>query len=545
MAIEFREALAARLMEATPDLLASQDPDTGRLGEGIWIVTDQNALFPLAAAWETPGANHHCPDLLAAIVRGGDALIDDQDERGMWEFRKKDGSTWGPIYMPWTYSRWLRAFGIIREAMPGDARRRWEDALLLGYEGVADTALRRIHNIPAHHAMGLHHAGQLFDNRAWRDQAREFLLRVCEDQHPDGYWSEHVGPVVAYNFVYAEAIGVYHAQSGDEDVLPTLERAAEFHAEFVYPDGSRIETIDERNPYHPGAVEGNVGFSFSPIGREFLRRQWQHVPHITPDTAASFLLYGREGSLPEAPNDAGRATAVLAQGDALVHREGPWFVCLSAFVSPQTENRWVQDRQNFVSIYHDRLGLILGGGNTKLQPRWSNFTVGDVELLAHEPGDTDPTFAPPPGLTHIPSAIELDAETLSLSLDYGSARTRLTVDIVDDACARLRYEVLDGVATDVWAHLTLLTTLGTAVATGVGPVGDLSEESIVVEECGGWVAHGGWRLATPPGAELRWPVAPHNPYRKDGRAETSEGRLVVSLPFSAETPRHECVLRVV
>ena len=28
-------------------------------------------------------------------------------------FRKKDHSTWGPIYMPWVYSRMVRAYYIL------------------------------------------------------------------------------------------------------------------------------------------------------------------------------------------------------------------------------------------------------------------------------------------------------------------------------------------------------------------------------------------------------------------------------------------------
>jgi len=35
-------------------------------------------------------------------------------------------------------------------------------------------------------------------------------------------------------------------------------------------------------------------------------------------------------------------------------------------------------------------GLILGGGNTKLQPAWSSFTLGDITILSHRP-DTQPT----------------------------------------------------------------------------------------------------------------------------------------------------------
>ena len=129
-----------------PEILATQDPATGRFGTQPFIVTDQNVLWPLAVAWATeptaarPNPYHRSPELLAAIMDGGDALIAAADDRGMFEFRKKDNSTWGPIYMPWTYSRWIRAWSLIRDAMPEDRRSAWDSALTLAVDGIVATA---------------------------------------------------------------------------------------------------------------------------------------------------------------------------------------------------------------------------------------------------------------------------------------------------------------------------------------------------------------------------------------------------------------------
>ena len=107
-------------------------------------------------------------------MKAGDALIADMDASGQWEFRKKDGSTWGPIWMPWTYSRWVRTFALIRDDMPPERRDAWTKALTLGYTGIARSALGHVHNIPAHHAMGLYAAGQALDRPEWCRQAASF-----------------------------------------------------------------------------------------------------------------------------------------------------------------------------------------------------------------------------------------------------------------------------------------------------------------------------------------------------------------------------------
>ena len=246
----------------------------------IWATKDEHNPF------------YHDPKLLDAIVRGGDSLIGAQDKNGQWEFRKKDNSTWGMHYDPWLYSRWIRTYSLIRDAMPSKQRERWRKALELAYSGIAKNELKVIQNIPSHHAMGLYVAGKAMNHPEWCEQASAYLMRIVQAQNTNGFWSEHYGPVVHYNMVYVDALGTYYAMSHDARVLPALERAAKFHANFTYPDGTDIETVDERNPYLDRVDIPNVGFSFSAIGRLYLREQWNviHERGLVPNVRYTCVL---------------------------------------------------------------------------------------------------------------------------------------------------------------------------------------------------------------------------------------------------------------
>ena len=524
------------LVAQVPDLLKSQDPKTGRFGQGIWVVIDQNVLLPLAAAWSTHDPSnpyYHSPQVLDAILKGGDALIDAQDANGQWLFNKKDGSTWGQIYQPWTYTRWLRAFQMIRDAMPPERRDRWEKALLLGYTGISkeereNDRTGNLHNIPAHHAMGLYFACKVFSRPEWCTQGAAFLHRIADSQSSDGYWSEHVGPVVLYGTVYVEALGTYLAASKTDDgIRATLRRAAIFHSHFTYPDGTDVETIDERNPYYGKVRVPNVGFTFSPEGRGYLVRQLHLLKSQIPaDDAASLLLYGEDGEAVDCA--AGDFDYTLPSGKAEVVRRAPWFLVVSAFTAPVLQKRWVQDRQNFVSVYHDGVGLILGGGNTKLQPGWSNFTVGNPDLLRLKPGDEDPNFLPPPGIRHVPDAARIThtGKAVGVELTYGSDHASIELKIVD--ARHLDYISSSDAA--LKEHVTILPHLGKPVQTKTKQVDRLNQPF-------DWpsatqLEHAGVFLTFPEPARVRWPVLPHDPYKKDGHGDPDQGRIVVDLPRS-------------
>jgi hypothetical protein len=527
-----------------PEILASQDPGTGRFGTQPFIVTDQNVLWPLAVAWVTeptparPNPYHHDPELLAAIMAGGDALITVADDRGRFEFRKKDNSTWGPIYMPWTYSRWIRAWGLIRDAMPEDRRAAWDSALTLAVDGIVTTALTTpIRNIPAHHAMAVYAAAQVLGRDDWAEAATDYLHRTVDDQDPAGFWSEHQGPVVAYNIVYVDALGCYLGMSGDRAVLPALERSAAFHANLTYPDGTMVETVDERNYYHHSPASLSVGFLASTAGRGYLRwlaglRRAAGEP-VPADTVASMIMHGQDGPAEEVAAELAEHRYVLGADDALVERRAPWFAALSAYHGPQGPNRWIQDRQAHLSVYHDRVGLILSGSNTRLQPAWSTFTVGDPALLAHRPGDEDPDFTVRPGLDHLPASAALRGEELGLDLEYGGVPVTVRLELTDTA-ATVRYGLRDRSDRPVAAHAGFVSQPGGQWRAGALR-GTLDETPIrlTAAACGGWFAHHGWRVSLPPAAIVEWPVLPHNPYTKDGSAPLAEGRIVITLPLDA------------
>ena len=544
-------ALSDALYASIPDILDSQR-ENGQFGSEPWICRDQHSIYPLAAAWMFDDSPFHGDDrLLQAIVTGGNALIEAQDENGMWTFLKKDYSTWGQIYMPWTYSRWIRAFQIVREAMDPDSRARWEQALLLGFEGIARTTLDRIHNIPTHHAMALYCAGMVFKREDWRTQARDFIHKVAEAQSPFGWWTENVGPVVAYNYVYSDAIGVYYKLSGDVTVLGTLDRAARYHANYVYPSGSAVETVDERNTYSPGIRLGNPGFSYSTIGRGYLSRQHRLLLEagetLDVDYATNLLLYAGEGPTEETPCDVGDHAHRMGDS-ALIVAKNPWFTSLSAYACPINENRFRQDRQNFVSLFHERTGLIVGGGNTKLQPRWSTFTFGDPSLMAHRRGDEAPNFGPFEGLVHIPVRGEIgpDNRAPTVLLNYGAGTGTVRVLTETDDRARLIYQAVCESDLPARAHITLIAHPGERVLLSDSEGTVLGQEHLQRDgEDGLWLTHHGWRIALPEGSRLLWPALPHNPYRKAGDATFGEGRLAIELSFDKDRTEFDLELQII
>ncbi|MCZ6634620.1 MAG: hypothetical protein O7G87_14540 [bacterium] len=544
--------LLTSLDTAVPEILASQK-ENGQFGTEPWISTDQNVLLALATAWHFADSAHRGSErVLDAIVRGGYALIDAQDEDGMFTFRKKDHSTWGQTYMPWAYSRWIRTFQLVRDAMSEHDRGQWEDGLMLGYEGISKTEMGRVHNIPAHHAMGLFCAAKVFGRTDWKDQAQAFMREVVAAQSEYGWWAEHDGPVVSYNFVYVEAVGVYYAMSGDAEVLNALKRAAQYHAGCTYPDGSSVETVDGRNPYHEGVRLGNVGFCHTAEGRGFLLQQHaiylQSSDRFDADYAAQMLLYGDGGPVVETA--AGQERHVYEMGDrAKMVRHRPWFLGVSAFAGAPPQNRWGQDRQNFVSVFHDQVGLIVGGGNTKLQPLWSTFTVGNTDLLKHLPGDEDPDFGVREGLIHVPdkATIEGTEAVLGLGLTYGEEMCRVTLEPQGDQELRLVFEATANTGMPVEGHVVLMPKLGDRLQTTTGDAIPLGEPPFAwtVPGPGGGIEHNGWRLFLTSNARVVWPVLPHNPYRKDGAATIEEARLVVVLPFTKATIAHELRLFVI
>jgi len=585
----FRAYLLRALEAKLPGILEHARP-SGQFGTEPWIVGDQNSILTLALLYLCEGRPHHRdPALLAHIAAAGRFLRTRQDAKGMWPFDKKDGSNWGPIFMPWTYLRWMITYQLLASELAPADREVWAEGLKLGYTGIAATELSSrsniypgpltgapplqpgevrpwIHNIPCHHAAGLFIAGRQFGRPEWEKQARDFMQLVAAAQSPYGWWTEHRGPVVLYNRVYVEAISIYHALSGDEAVLPALERGNVYHLNYTYPDGTAIETVDERNPsspvkathdasgkvrYQPTGIAIHPGLYTTDAGRALLAHQWPIVAQRDPaelDSAEFLYLFLPKDdagfTFTSAPDRRHRMGA-----DALIAREDPWLLSFSAYCCARTPNRFIQDRQNLLSIYHRDSGLILGGGNTKLQPLWSTLTVGDTKLLTPIGAKRETNLAPDVPLSYTPDhceIIESAPNRWTQRITAAGAIADLSCEILSDRTLRLEARLVqaapDGRPAAI--HLTFLPYPESPVTFSDGSHAEIAATTQWQKSGMTSIGHHNWQLTLPTVAQVTCPVLPHNPYSSDGHAEPSEGRLVVSLPLDATGPAPRLTLSI-
>ena len=98
------------------------------------------------------------------------------------------------------------------------------------------------------------------------------LHRFCvKEQTVDGYWGEHSqeGPTTGYDYLTVTQIALYWEYSKDPEAIKALRRSTDFHKYFTYPDGTPVETINDRNRHWGVSMWGHFGFSHFPDGRRY------------------------------------------------------------------------------------------------------------------------------------------------------------------------------------------------------------------------------------------------------------------------------------
>ncbi len=503
-----------------------------------WAVTHQDVILALAALYATDGPDnplHRSDELLTMIVGGGNAIRDFQNPDGTVDFVKPDGSDWGPTYMGWTNYHWLETYVLMRDHLPDDVRRRWEEGLTLAHEGqTSESASDRIHNIPTWKAMSCWRAGQVFGNERWQRYGARQIERTVAAQHPGGFWFEHRGPTTSYNRVYLHALGLCWIYTQEPRVLEAVERAIEFHLIHSYPDGTGVETVDGRTKYSGARpVMGLVALGLTPEGRHFARRLMEPGLGSTADAGkpagaasdlsacctphmATAFLHAPDG--PESPSVFDQPDRRYVWRDmSLTLRTGPWFACCSSLVVPPSESFWGQDRQHFVSLWCEGHGLLIGKGNSRNQPEWSTFVVAGRD-----------------GRRYLPDRAGLLSD--GVWLDYGRTRCIVRVDLSAER-ARIGAAVT-GASEPARLQLQLRLGAGMAVRGSDGARATLSSQPVRLDEAAGvlTVEPAGWSIELPRRWSLDWPVAPFNPYAKDGSAppEQAAGILGVDVPAAGE-----------
>ena len=519
------------LVKAAPPVLQSFRPDSGEFGSKPWICNDQNTLYFLSVLWSTPSPKnpyYHDAKLLKVIAKGGEKLVNEQDAKGMWIFRKKDNSTWGPTHMPWTYTRWAQAYLLVKDALPPESKAMWKKGLHLGYSHIAPMITTgHTHNINAYHAAGLYAAGIALNKEDWKTCAAQFMHRLIARQDPVGYWAEHYGPVVGYNMVYLQALGIYYYYSRDAKALDALQRGSKFHAAVLWENGSSVSVIDERNPYSAAPRMGNVGFAFSPEGRWYMEKMAALQP-LHQDNASHFLQMGEIG---ETASPLGKGGSFHSSDKMFsVNQQGPYQWALSAYTCKPNGSRWIMERQNHVEIFHKKFGLIAGGGNTRMQPYFSNFTFGDPDTLQPDLTKERPNLLPKLPLQWIADSGKLSGNTLYLT--YGANRTSITVTLEGSAII-VDFKLENAPDKPAMAHLQLLQTDG--IRSADGKLFPPTQKVVTGKELGGKLQIPvGVSVSLPDHAQVRDALPGFNPYQKLGKGAGS--RQVISIPLTAENP---------
>jgi hypothetical protein len=476
------------------------------------------------------------PKMLALATRIGD-LLASEHERGVFEPR---------LDSDWDTYMWLEAYRLLQDELGEERRARWKKAIEANVVLVLSDAAERtdfpwynspyIGTSPNHYALyaaNLLLGGRVFGNKEWERLGSQILHRYATvEQTADGYWGEHSrsGPTIGYNHLTLSAVALYWELTRDPAALQALRRATDFHKYFTWPDGTPVELMNDRNRHWGVSAWSHFAFSHFPDGRryaEFLTGffQPQKLSMDAIGRLAQNALYYHEGRREPIPQEQARY-AHQASVPAGIRKTGPWVVALSGIIdTPAINNRFYLDRQGHISIFHEKLGKIITGANSKRQPELATFS----EKLAGQ-------------VVHMPLSSRLQmhdaADRLSLAYNTFFSDLHMPQPSSDELSFRFVITGRGQPGEDRRLNLQLCLRQGEELETAAGRKISLNAHRVELgaEAIGGWIRHHGWTLKVDPAARLVWPVFPHNPYADAPETALEHAVGVLTVPLRHKTP---------
>jgi len=491
-------------------------------------------------AKQHPKNDHYLdPAMLALAIRIGD-LLAREDEQG----------TFAPLMdSDWDTYMWLESYRLLEDQLGAERKARWGKAIQRNVALVVAGATERldfpwyntpyIGTSPNHYAQwagNLLVAGRVFGNKKWEDLGTAILHRYAAvEQTPDGYWGEHSrrGPTIGYNHLTLTAVGLYWEFTGDPAAMRAMRRATTLHKYFTYPDGTPADVLNDRNRRWEVSAWGQFAFSHFADGRgyaEFLAGFFHPDDLKMTDLGrlAQDALYYHEGPASTPPQEQERYSHRL-KIPAGIRKTGPWVVCLSGIIdTPAPGNRYYLDRQGNMTIFHEKLGMIITGANSKRQPELATFSAKYLGRVMHLP---------------LSSRLQMGETQDRLSLGFSTFWADLLVP--EPAAGEMSFHfVINGRGKppeEPELNLQLVLKAGATLVTGAGRRITLGPERIVLTpaDLGGSISHRGWTMKVDPTARLTWPVYPQNPYAdaRETDIKYAVGRLTVPLRLK-EQPGH-------
>ena len=388
------------------------------------------------------------PTLLQALVRFGDfncAAVDDKGNFSAGPFKGWD---------EWRMFAWMEAMKRIEGDLEQERVGRWSQKLVGAGSYVMDIATEMDTFdglIPNHGIWGhafLYRVGQLFGVREYVDMAALAFSRILGGQTPDGCFREGQSaalmpgtPVTGYNLTSASAVNMYYGFSGDPQAAQALEKAWHWLYDFLLPDGTMPPTLDHRQPYNPQPVGPSCAYFMNkPEGRwmarralEAARKPFESAPaDKRPRGAFGFhaLQYDKvRGDVEEREPSWPEYTRMVA-AEACVRRRHGWAAALSGMSNRYLSNfglrLFAQERQDCVSIFHQKTGLIVGSAHSTIQEEFSTFVFYENGRAQYIPDDAYLKSTPP-----------VD----TMLLQYGSNVGAVSVDTTRPDCCEATFSL--------------------------------------------------------------------------------------------------------
>ncbi len=506
-----------------------------------WTHFGYSILAPAVLYAKRHPANprYHDAKMLALAIRIGD-LLASENEKGKFEPR---------LDSDWDTYTWLEAYRLLEQELGAERCERWKDAILQNTAPFAPDAAERldypwyqspyIGTSPNHYSQWaelLYLAGKVFDKPEWVKLGAQILHRFAAvDQSPDGYWGEHssAGPTIGYNHLTLSAVAVYWELSKDPAALEALRRSTTFHERFTYPDGTPVETMNDRNRYWAVSPWAHFAFANFPDGRRYAafltnffdpgRLTMQDLGRLAQDA-----LYYHDGPTAPIPQDQERYSYQMSI-PAGIRKTGPWVVSLSGIIETQAPTSpFYLDRQSNFSVFHQELGLIVSGANSKRQPELAAFR----EKIG-------------PDLYHLPlsSRLEMTGQVDRLSVAFNTFFSELLVEPPSDTSVKFRFAISGRGRPpgEAFATLQLVLHEGEPLETAAGRKITLGSEQVNLgpDQIGGVIRHHGWTMHVDPTARLVWPIYPYNPYQNAPEKTLQHAVGALSIPLRLKSvPGH-------
>ncbi len=314
----------------------------------------------------------------------------------------------------------------------------------------------------------------------------------------------------------------------DPAALEALRRSTTFHENFTWPDGTPVETVNDRNRYWQPSMWAHFGFSNFEDGRryaEFLSGYYNTQPFSLENLGriAQDALYYHDGPARLIPQDKADY-AYRMRVPAMMRESSGWTVCVSGIVSTRAQtNQFYLDRQGNLSVFHERLRLIVTGANSKRQPELGTFSERFDDVVNALP---------------LSSRLDTSGTGDRLALAYNTFFAELKMhpatkqSIAFDVSVTPRSKTASRqIAFQLYLQpgQFLETQAGTSVLLGENDV------HLAADQIGGWIRHNGWTFHVPLGTRLDWPVRPFNPYANAPETTIEHAVGVATRPLEARS----------